>query len=64
MRKVAFLLYLTFFIAGMLPSDTSAWIEEGEEAPLFEMYHYMDKVFKLDTLIGKKYIVLVAGSYT
>lgn len=64
MRNVAFLLYLTSLIVGMLSSNTSAWIEEGDKAPLFKMYHYTDKTFDLDTCIGKKIIVLVAGSIT
>ncbi len=64
MRKIAFLLYLTFLIVGLLSSNTSAWIEEGDKAPSFQMYHYLDKEFDLDTLIGEKIIVLVAGSIT
>lgn len=64
MRKIAVLFSLIIITIFMFSSHTFAWIEEGQEAPRFKMYHYMDKEFDLDTLIGNKIIVLVAGSIT
>lgn len=64
MKRVTFLLSFLIITISMLSSKTFAWIEEGEEAPTFKMYHYLDKEFDLDTILGGKIIVLVAGSYT
>lgn len=64
MKKMTFLFSFIIITIFMLSSNTFAWIEEGDKAPIFKMYQYKDLDFDLDTLIGEKIIVLVAGSYT
>lgn len=64
LKKTILFVSFLFLLFSALFFNANAWIEEGDEAPRFTMYHYMDKEFVLDTLIGKKYIVLIAGSYT
>lgn len=64
MKKIAFLFFTTIISIFVFSSSTFSWIEEGDAAPTFKMHQYKDKSFDLDTLIGKKIIVLVAGSIT
>lgn len=48
----------------MLSSAARAWINEGETALKFKMYQYKDQNFDIDTVIGKRILLLIAGSIT
>ena len=64
MKKVLLFLSFLFLCNGVLFASSQDWLKEGDKAPTFKMYEYKEKSFDLEEHLGKKIIVLVAGSIT